>query len=704
MVNQRASERFHPLLQHHLVNTLGWRDLRPLQERAAGPILAGAHVLVLGPTAGGKTEAAVLPVISRLLSQNWTGTSILYLCPLKALLNNLYPRLEVYLGMVGHKVGLWHGDASSGERRRIESDSPACLMTTPESLEVMLISSRQEPRGLLKNVRVVIVDEIHAFAGDDRGIHLLAVVERISALAGRELQRIGLSATVGNPDELLGWLAGHCAGPKEVVVSETGVAQADVSLDYVGNLENAALLISRLHHGQKRLVFCDSRRRVEELALNLKTRGVSAFVSHSSLSLEQRREAERVFQQGENCVIVATSTLELGIDVGDLDRVVQIDAPATVASFLQRLGRTGRREGTARNCLFLATNSGALLHAAALISLWEEGFVEPIISPREPFHLFAQQILALCLQHRGLARENSQASIGRLPVFREMQRGEREAILEYLIATEQVSFDGVWLSMGEEGEKRFGRRHFLELVSVFTSSPDFEVLHGRHPIGTLDWLAIAPQESARKHPVILAGRSWDLQEIDWKKRRVFVTPSDERGKVRWRGIRRGLSFAIAQRIRKLVLASGESTRWSQRARVEMDNQKEQFHQVANQAGKIYHDAAEDRIRWSTFAGNALNEILGSVLEKELKKELAWDDFEISFPSSTEVTAVRTIVREFLGAPNLIERMPASQELLDQLKFSACLPPALAKRAVYGRRDLHALSQAFSLAVDSVGEL
>jgi ATP-dependent Lhr-like helicase len=204
--------------------------------------------------------------------------------------------------------------------------------------------------------------------------------------------------------------------------------------------------------------------------------------------------------------------------------------------------------------------------------------------------------------------------------------------------------------------------------------------------------------------VILAGRSWDLQEIDWKKRRVFVTPSEERGKVRWRGIRRGLSFAIAQRIRKLVLASGESTRWSARAKLEMANQKQQFHQMASQAGKIYHDAAEDRIRWSTFAGNALNEILGSVLEKELKKELAWDDFEISFPSSTDVSAVRTIVREFLSAANLIDRIPTSPELLDQLKFSACLPPALAKRAVYGRCDLHALSQAFSLPVDSAGEL
>jgi ATP-dependent Lhr-like helicase len=695
MVNQPASERFHPLLRHHLVNTLGWRDLRPLQERAAGPILAGAHALVLAPTAGGKTEAAVLPVLSRLVTEGWPGTSILYLCPLKALLNNLYPRLEVYFGMVGHRAGLWHGDASSGERRRIESEPPACLMTTPESLEVMLISSRPGPRTLLKDIRVVIVDEIHAFAGDDRGIHLLAVVERVSALAGREIQRVGLSATVGNPEELLGWLAGHCAGPKTTVTETRGTAQADVLLDYVGNLENAALIISRLHHGQKRLVFCDSRRGVEELAVHLKAQGVNAFVSHSSLSLERRREAERAFQEGENCVIVATSTLELGIDVGDLDRVIQIDAPATVASFLQRLGRSGRREGTVRNCLFLATSPAALLHAAALISLWEEGFVEPIHSPREPFHLFAQQLLALCLQHRGLSRDGWQATIGHLPVFREMGREEREAILDHLIKTGILGFDGVWLSMGEEGEKRFGWRHFLELVSVFTSSPDFEVLHGNHPIGTLDWLALASQEGGRRHPVILAGRSWDLLEIDWKKRRIFVAPSEERGKVRWQGVRRGLSFAIAQRIRQLVLASGESKRWSARAKAEMANQKEQFHQMASQAGRIYHDAAENRVRWSTFAGNALNEIVGSVLEEELKEELASDDFEISFSPSADVTAIRAIVGKFLNAPDLIERIPVSQELLDQLKFSACLPPALAKRAVYGRRDLQVLARVFS---------
>jgi ATP-dependent Lhr-like helicase len=216
---------------------------------------------------------------------------------------------------------------------------------------------------------MVVIDEIHAFAGDDRGLHLLSVIERIRRLAGREFQRVGLSATVGNPEALLDWLAGHCEGSRRVVSVEAASVEADVYVDYVGSLENAATIISQLHAGEKRLVFCDSRRRVEELAVMLREREISTFVSHSSLSAEQRREAESAFRSETNCVIVATSTLELGIDVGDLDRVIQIDAPSTVASFLQRIGRTGRRPGTSRNCLFLATSDEALLQATSRLAI-----------------------------------------------------------------------------------------------------------------------------------------------------------------------------------------------------------------------------------------------------------------------------------------------------------------------------------------------
>src|SRR4029077_8377652 len=168
----------------------------------------------------------------------------------------------------------------------------------------------------------VVVDEIHAFAGDDRGWHLLAVLERLGWIAGRPMQRIGLSATVGNPEMLLDWLVGPTPGDR-VVLAPKGDAGADMDLtiDAVGSLRNSATVISRLYRGEKRLVFCDSRSKVEDLASQLRALDVQTFVSHSSLSLDERRRAEEAFASGRDCVIVATSTLELGVDVGDLDRV-----------------------------------------------------------------------------------------------------------------------------------------------------------------------------------------------------------------------------------------------------------------------------------------------------------------------------------------------------------------------------------------------
>lgn len=184
------------------------------------------------------------------------------------------------------------------------------------------------------------------------------MLERVESLAGQPLQRIGLSATVGNPAGLLHWLQGRGAGSRPAsVVAPTveGAAAPELAMDNVGNVSNAAQVVGALHGGEKRLVFADSRRTVESLAGRLGDLGVETFVSHSSLSVVERRRAETAFAESRNCVIVSTSTLELGIDVGDLDRVLQVGASASVASLLQGLGRTGRRPGTSRNMTFLAT-------------------------------------------------------------------------------------------------------------------------------------------------------------------------------------------------------------------------------------------------------------------------------------------------------------------------------------------------------------
>jgi Lhr-like helicase len=268
---------------------------------------------------------------------------------------------------------------------------PDVLLTTPESVEVMLVSRRSEPKRLFAHVQAVIVDELHAFAGDDRGWHLLAVLARVERLAGRELQRVGLSATIGNPGELLGWLVEPSR--TDAVVIDAGGARASrvaIAVDHAGSLTGASHAIASRHGEEKRLVFVDSRSRVEQLAAAVRAAGVDTFVSHSSLAADERRRAEAAFAEARDGVIVATSTLELGIDVGDLDRVIQVDAPGTVASFLQRIGRTGRRAGTQRNCLFLATSDDARLRAAAVVQLWSEGFVEPVLPPPAPFHILAQ--------------------------------------------------------------------------------------------------------------------------------------------------------------------------------------------------------------------------------------------------------------------------------------------------------------------------
>ena len=172
-------DKLHPAMQYHVVNSLGWSTLRPTQLAAIEPIHDGAHCLLLAPTAGGKTEAAIIPMLSRMLTEAWPATSVLYICPIKALLNNLEPRLSYYAGLVGRRVEVWHGDVSQSRKQRALKDAPDLLLTTPESIEAMLISARIDRQNWFGNLQTVIVDELHALAADDRGWHLRSVLHRL---------------------------------------------------------------------------------------------------------------------------------------------------------------------------------------------------------------------------------------------------------------------------------------------------------------------------------------------------------------------------------------------------------------------------------------------------------------------------------------------------------------------------------------------
>ena len=669
-------DRLDPLVQHHIVNSIGWRSLRPLQEQSIDPILDGKHGLLLAPTAGGKTEAAIFPLFSRMVKERWDGLSVIYVCPLKALLNNLQLRLGGYASLLGRRCDVWHGDVSTSRKDNIRDTPPDILLTTPESLEGMLVSVNPAGREMLRTVRAVVIDEIHAFAGDDRGWHLLSVLERVTRIAGREIQRIGLSATVGNPDALLMWATGHCTGERMVVAPEAlGAKTPEITLDYVGSLENAALVISRLHRGEKRLVFLDSRSRVEELARLLRGLNVETYLSHSSLSIEERRSAEKAFAESRNCVIVSTSTLELGIDVGDLDRVVQIDSPGSVASFLQRLGRTGRRAGTSRSCLFLATNEKALLKAAALLELWSTGFVEPIVGPPLPLHIFSQQLMALALQLKGLGAADWRDWIGRLPPFAAIDTAQEAQIVSFLKQAGILFEDSGLLGFGTEGEARFGRRHFLEILSVFSSPAMLTALHGNRELGQVEAGFLVRAQEGSPSTIALGGQSWVVRQVDWRSRRVFVEPSPDRGRGAWIGSGQGMSHHLARAVKTVLTSTMASNLWSTRATTAMESIRNEFSYVRGDGHSLVVFQGGRRVEWFTFAGGGTNDILSGHLARVHGMSSQANDLSVSFPDGTRVDDLVTTLASL--SPSDVASLAAfDEEAVEALKFHECLPPAL----------------------------
>lgn len=677
----RSFDRLHPGLQHHIVNTLGWDDLRPLQQQALGPLLDGDHALLLAPTAGGKTEAAFFPLLSRMLSESWGGLSLVYVCPLRALINNLEIRLRGYCELVGRRVGLWHGDIGPGVRRRIVEDPPDCLLVTPESLEVMLISRREFRAQLFGDLRAVVIDEMHAFAGDDRGWHLLSVLERLTRLAGREIQRVGLSATIGNPEKLLGWMAGHCAGERRVVAVGGDDVQSDVTLDYVGSLGNAATVISRLHAGEKRLVFCDSRGRVEDLAQQLRDLGVSTFVSHGSLGVDERHRAEEAFATATNCVIVATSTLELGLDVGDLDRVIQIDAPSTVASFLQRLGRTGRRPGSVRNCLFLATDDDPLLRACGLLELWRSGYVEPVAPPAEPLHIFAQQLMALALQEGGIARGDWRTWLGRMPAFAALGDSQLERLIAHMIEQQTLWEEEGVVWLGEKGQGEFGKRHFLELFSVFTTPPLFMVRHGRAELGHVHQSSFVVRQEGDRPILSLAGRSWAVTHVDWASRTAFAEPAQVTGRSRWLGSGQALSFELCRAVRSVLKQPEDQTviPLSRRAGARLSQIRDDFEWLPADGTALLRTSS--RLEWWTFAGLLANATLGAALGTERARP---ENLRVSLPPETDTNLLLGTLKELAEVPADDLLPPVSDDALESLKFVTCLPETMA-RATVARR-------------------
>lgn len=684
-----AFEALHPTLQHHIVNSLGWRSLRPLQKQSIEAVMAGQHVIMLAPTAGGKTEACLFPLFSKMLFENWNGLSILYICPLKALLNNLNTRIQEYTSLIGRKSDVWHGDTSQTKRKKIFADPPDCLLTTPESIEAMLISTRTDHASFFANIHAVVVDEIHALAGDDRGWHLLSILERLTKIAGREIQRIGLSATVGNPEKLLKWLSFHCEGVHNILLpsSETK-SDVDITIDYVGSLGNAAVILSRLYRGQKRLVYCDSRSRVEQLSAELKGYGIKTYASHSSLSVEERKRSENAFHNEKDCIIVATSALELGIDIGDLDRVIQVDAPATVSSFLQRLGRTGRREGATKNCLFLATTDQALIQTAGLIDLFQSGFVEPIIPPPSPYHVLVQQIIGLLLQEKGIGTNTWKGWIARLPVFKEMAEETVHSIFRHMLKKNIISHDQGIIWFGQYGEKLYGYKNFMEICSTFISPPLFEVRYGKDVIGYVDEITFA--DYIHEQIILLAGKGWKVKQVHWDKKIADVEPTSLLGKSSWIGSGPFWSKELCLAIKKILLQDDTQSFWSKRAAQKIHELRSEFGWIEDSTTVMVQNS--DKATWWTFAGKLTNINIANIINHKFEIKANADNLAIHIDKPFQKDEIEWLrqVNLHLMTDILASKFFDSQKTA--YKFHECLPESVVLKTINDRfvfpSDIH----------------
>jgi ATP-dependent Lhr-like helicase len=606
--------RFAPRLQQSIVARLGWSSLRPVQEEAGEALLRGQNAVVLAPTAGGKTEAAMFPILSRLIDQPSYGVGVVYVAPIKALLNNQAERLGVYTEMVGMQRFVWHGDTDSYARRKFLKDPTELLMTTPESLEVMLVSRQVDEYRLFSDLRFVVIDEVHALAGTDRGAHLMSVIERLAGISKHDVQRVGLSATIGNPQAILEWVKGTSQREGQIVDPPRQPQRRQLLIVHRPDLAQLAADAAHLAKGQKSLFFCQSRATTEAVAEHIRQAGTTVYVHHSAVSREERMLAEERFHHGTDACIVCTSTLELGIDVGDLDRVLQADAPATVSSFLQRMGRTGRRTRQVANTTFFCESSESVLQAIALIELAKHGWVESVPADTRCWPVFLHQLLVLALAGEGVAAEEAWAHLARVPDFRGIGRDEYERLVRWMLHDGALRLAGGRLVVGPKAEKLFGRRNFMELYAVFSSPETYTVqTSGGHPIGSLS------QEFVDRlvdgvSTFLLSGRPWFVMRVQHDDRRVIVDAAPRGREPTWGGfLPQFLGHEVSQKT-LAVLTGDESYNYLDEAAAGvLTHERRMMAPVLQpQVGGI--DSGEGEVRWWTFAGGRINATLRYGLE------------------------------------------------------------------------------------------
>jgi len=566
-----AFQRLHPRVQRWIWDR-EWPALRPIQERAIPPILeARSDVIISAPTAGGKTEAAFLPIASALAANEVEGLGCLCVSPLKALINDQHSRLERLFEYVDLPAHRWHGDVSSSKKRDLMKAPRGLVLITPESLEAMFVSRGTTMPTLWRTVAYVVIDELHAFIGTERGRQLQSLLHRVEAAAGRRIPRVGLSATLGDmtlgarflrqhdhesvvtivdaddSKEVRLQLRGHIrtaprpvGEPEDDVVSRDPAIEEAPETDEDGSLRTIADHLYRTLRGSNNLVFANSRARVEELADILRRRCEHELVPneflphHGSLSKELREDVEALLKDESRAAnVVCTSTLELGIDIGDVKSIAQVGVPPSVASLRQRLGRSGRRDGEAATMRAYIvepeltpdmptqdTLRPQLVQAIAMIDLF---VVDNWCEPSDPgqLHLstLIQQTLSLIAQHGGIEAARAFDLLCRTGPFGGLTPSDYADLLRQLGRYDLVMQTGSGeLVLGVAGEQLVDHYTFF---TAFSAPEEYRIAAGDRVLGSLP---VVFAVYVGMH-IIFAGRRWRVTDVDPMSKLLVVEPS-----------------------------------------------------------------------------------------------------------------------------------------------------------------------------------
>ncbi len=519
-----------------LLQEAGIRVPTPPQAEAIPFIMQGENVLVIAPTGSGKTEAALLPLIDKMVQdENRQGISLLYITPLRALNRDLLKRLQIWSVKLGFQVEVRHGDTPVADRRRMAGRPPDLLITTPETLQAILPGKRM--RQHLRHVKAVVVDEVHELAGNRRGVQLTVGLERLREVRPDGFQRIGLSATVGNPEEISRFLGG--SEPVRIVQIPLS-KDTRYKIEYPTPGEEDQELARRLYTAPEAaarlalvsdlvdahdstLIFVNSRVNAEMLGSKFNLMGQNIMVHHGSLPKEERVRAEEAFKARQVKGLVCTSTLELGIDIGSVDLVVQYMSPRQVNSLVQRVGRSGHSLTRTSHGVLVSVSTEDLLESIGVIELAKEGRLEPTVIHHRALDVLAHQVAGLLMDSEGsVSLFAIKEVVRRAFPYSQLEEAELEKVVEFMRKMGYLRRDDQTLFRTSRT-----RMYYYENLSMIPDERRYQVvdLTNQQSVGILGEEFMLTMAHVGLN-FIVKGRVWQMKQIT-DDGKVYVLPIND---------------------------------------------------------------------------------------------------------------------------------------------------------------------------------